>query len=92
MRIHNAYTEVDVLAWLDVGRPPAWTADALCQQVDPELWFPESGGSTREAKSICARCDVRADCLAFAMANGDRFGVFGGLSERERRKLRLEAA
>ena len=69
----------------------AWQADALCAQTDPEAFFPETGGSTREAKRICEGCEVRSECLDYALANDERFGIWGGLSERERRKLRREA-
>ena len=69
----------------------AWQADALCAQTDPEAFFPEKGGSTREAKRICDGCEVRSECLDYALANDERFGIWGGLSERERRKLRREA-
>lgn len=68
----------------------AWQADALCAQTDPEAFFPEKGGSTRDAKRVCAACTVRAECLDYAMANDERFGIWGGLSERERRRLRRE--
>ena len=71
---------------------PAWRDDALCAQTDPEAFFPEKGGSTREAKKICAGCPVRAECLESALANDERFGIWGGLSERERRRLRRSAA
>ena len=70
----------------------AWQADALCAQTDPEAFFPEKGGSTREAKRICGQCDVRAQCLEYALENDERFGIWGGLSERERRKLRRKSA
>lgn len=69
----------------------AWQADALCAQTDPEAFFPEKGGSTREAKKICQQCDVSAECLEYALANDERFGIWGGLSERERRRLRRRA-
>ena len=69
----------------------AWQSDALCAQTDPEAFFPEKGGSTREAKRICEGCEVRSECLDYALANDERFGIWGGLSERERRKLRREA-
>ena len=69
----------------------AWQADALCAQTDPESFFPEKGGSTREAKKICTSCEVKAECLEYALANDERFGIWGGLSERERRKLRKQA-
>lgn len=65
-----------------------WRDDALCQQTDPEAFFPEKGGSTRDAKRICASCEVRSQCLQYALANEERFGIWGGLSERERRKLK----
>lgn len=67
--------------------PEDWTELALCSQIDPELFFPEKGGSAREAKRICTRCEVRAECLAYALAHAERFGIWGGLSERERRRL-----
>jgi WhiB family redox-sensing transcriptional regulator len=66
-----------------------WRLDALCAETDPEAFFPEKGGSTREAKRVCSGCDVRAECLEYALANDERFGIWGGLSERERRRLRL---
>jgi WhiB family redox-sensing transcriptional regulator len=66
-----------------------WRLDALCAETDPEAFFPEKGGSTREAKRVCTGCQVRAECLEFALANDERFGIWGGLSERERRRLRL---
>lgn len=66
----------------------SWQERALCAQTDPEAFFPEKGGSTREAKRICIGCDVRAECLEYALANDERFGIWGGLSERERRRLK----
>ena len=65
-----------------------WQENALCAQTDPEAFFPEKGGSTREAKRICLGCDVRDKCLEYALANDERFGIWGGLSERERRRLK----
>ncbi len=69
----------------------AWQAEALCAQTDPEAFFPEKGGSTREAKRVCQNCTVRAECLEYALAHDERFGIWGGLSERERRKLKRAA-
>jgi WhiB family redox-sensing transcriptional regulator len=69
----------------------AWHESALCAETDPESFFPEKGGSTREAKKICTGCEVRAECLEYALANDERFGIWGGLSERERRRLRRRA-
>ena len=58
----------------------------------PDLFFPERGASTREAKSVCAGCEVKDDCLEYALVNGEKFGIWGGLSERERRRLRRQRA
>lgn len=69
----------------------AWQADALCAQTDPEAFFPEKGGSTRDAKRVCAECPVSEACLEYALAKDERFGIWGGLSERERRRLRRRA-
>ena len=73
---------------LNITKPPGWMADGLCAQVDPELFYPESGAPNRDAKRICAGCEVRAECLAYALAHRERFGVWGGTTERERRRLR----
>jgi WhiB family redox-sensing transcriptional regulator len=71
-------------------KPPddAWRERALCAQTDPEAFFPEKGGSTREAKKVCMSCDVRAECLHYALTHDERYGIWGGTSERERRRLR----
>ena len=74
--------EVEELGWQD---------RALCAQTDPEAFFPEKGGSTREAKRVCLTCDVRDECLEYALQNDERFGIWGGMSERERRKLKKRA-
>lgn len=68
-----------------------WQERALCSQTDPEAFFPEKGGSTREAKRICTGCEVRDECLEYALAHDERFGIWGGLSERERRRLKRSA-
>ncbi|AKK10515.1 WhiB family transcriptional regulator [Corynebacterium uterequi] len=67
-----------------------WQDQALCAQTDPEAFFPEKGGSTREAKRICQACAVRDECLEFALEHDQRFGVWGGLTDRERRRLRRD--
>ena len=74
-----------------VGLHPSdeqWQELALCAQTDPESFFPEKGGSTREAKRICTGCEVRDACLEYSLAHDERFGIWGGLSERERRRLK----
>jgi WhiB family redox-sensing transcriptional regulator len=65
-----------------------WKRQANCMGVDPDLFFPERGSSTREAKEVCRGCVVQEACLEFALTNGEKFGIWGGLSERERRRIR----
>jgi WhiB family redox-sensing transcriptional regulator len=75
-------------ALLEDGLDRSWQRRANCMGVDPELFFPERGASTREAKEVCRGCVVREDCLEFAIANSEKFGIWGGMSERERRRVR----
>lgn len=70
------------------GQDLSWQERANCQGVDPELFFPERGASTKEAKAICAGCEVKAECLDFALRMGEKFGIWGEKSERERRRIR----
>ncbi|MEU6809865.1 WhiB family transcriptional regulator [Streptomyces sp. NPDC046831] len=65
-----------------------WQAQALCAQTGADFFFPEPGSSVREAKRICGMCDLRSACLDYALRNDERFGVWGGLSEKERLALR----
>lgn len=71
-----------------LGEAPEWQESALCAQTDPEAFYPGRGTSTQDAKRICRLCDVRTDCLEYALGNSERYGVWGGLSEPERRKLK----
>ena len=70
----------------------SWQDFANCSGADQDLFFPERGASTRKAKAICAACVVKAECLEYAIRQGERFGIWGGLSERERRKIRRQRA
>lgn len=87
---------VEVMAWVpeipgwNLPDPDemSWQDQALCAQTDPEAFFPEEGGSTQEAKRVCWGCEVRAECLEYALATDERFGVWGGLSERERARVK----
>ncbi|MGH3666030.1 MAG: WhiB family transcriptional regulator [Egibacteraceae bacterium] len=79
----RAVLQIETLPWAD---------QAKCLQAEPDTFFPEKGGSTREAKRICAGCPVRVECLEYALANDERFGIWGGLSERERRRLKRLAS
>jgi WhiB family redox-sensing transcriptional regulator len=64
-----------------------WRDRGRCAETDPEAFFPEKGESTRRAKLVCRGCEVRAECLAYALRTEQRFGVWGGTSDRERRLL-----
>lgn len=70
-----------------LGTAGDWQERALCAQTDPEAFFVEKGGSTKPAKRICNRCEVKAQCLAWALETRQVHGVLGGKSDRERRKL-----
>jgi len=70
----------------------SWQDHANCLGVDPDLFFPERGASTREAKEVCRGCVVRAQCLEYALENSEKFGIWGGMSERERRRIRRQRA
>lgn len=69
-----------------------WMQEAACAQVGGDLWFPEKGESTADAKRVCFSCSVSAECLEYALDTKDHFGVYGGKSERERRKILKERA
>lgn len=77
---------------LAVNQP--WRREAVCAQTDPEVFFPEKGGRSTAAKRICnggngvAECPVRDKCLEWALEHDERFGVWGGKCERERRALK----
>lgn len=72
----------------EIADPLAWMDQARCVGSDPQLFFPARGESHHEAVAICRQCDVRFECLEYALANGEKFGIWGGLSERERRRVR----
>ena len=74
------------------GLDTSWQEFSNCLGVDPDLFFPERGASTREAKDVCRGCVVREDCLEFGLQKGAIFGIWGGMSERERRRIRRQRA
>jgi WhiB family redox-sensing transcriptional regulator len=81
---------IELIAMLEEPQPSdeGWAEKALCPQTDPEAFYPEKGGSTKDAKKVCQRCPVSKQCLQWALDNDERYGVWGGLSERERRRLK----
>jgi len=74
--------------FFDPDEEPPWQDLARCTETDPEIFFVEKGGSTREARAVCQGCEVRAECLQFALDNNEQFGIYGGMSPRERRALK----
>lgn len=65
-----------------------WMSEAACQGVDSDLFFPERGDAVSGAKAVCRRCPVREDCLEHALVNHEHHGIWGGTSERERKRIR----
>src|SRR5690606_31561529 len=68
----------------------SWQDYANCRGADADLFFPARGASTRKSKAICADCQVRQECLEFAIQIGEKFGIWGGMAERRRRKIRRQ--
>jgi WhiB family redox-sensing transcriptional regulator len=68
----------------------SWHKYALCAYSNPESFFPEKGGSTKEAKLVCKKCRVTVECLEWAITADEKHGIWGGMSERERRKYKKE--
>ncbi|MGH8328620.1 MAG: WhiB family transcriptional regulator [Steroidobacteraceae bacterium] len=66
---------------------PEFMSRGVCAETDPEAFFPDKGDSTAAAKRVCAGCPVRAECLEYALQRGERYGVWGGTSERQRRAI-----
>jgi len=85
-------SNVEIFELMSGMEDRGWQARANCMGVDPDLFFPERGASTREAKEVCRGCVAREDCLEYALDNGEKFGIWGGMSERERRRLRRARA
>jgi WhiB family transcriptional regulator, redox-sensing transcriptional regulator len=81
--------EIEVL--VEAVRELEWTRRASCGSLPARkadrIFFPERGGSLKRARVICARCPVKAECLAYALEKGEAFGIWGGTSEKERREL-----
>jgi WhiB family transcriptional regulator, redox-sensing transcriptional regulator len=83
----------EMLIHLDVDQGDRrWQERANCLGVDPDLFFPERGASTKEAKGVCHGCEVQPECLEYALRHGEKFGIWGGMSERERRRIRRQRA
>ena len=68
----------------------AWSAHGSCASFDPELFFPEPGADTSAARAICRTCPVRRMCLDHAIETRQKFGIWGGMTENQRRRLRRD--
>jgi WhiB family redox-sensing transcriptional regulator len=78
------------LSWLASKQRGAWTVQGACYGMNGKGFYPERGESVAEGKAVCARCPVRATCLAEALLKRERFGIWGGVSERGRQRMRAE--
>lgn len=89
-----------ISALLDAIDPPAWRGLASCRGIHGQDFFPPAGGERRRerrqrelrAKAVCAGCPVRSECLDTALANDERYGVWGGLTDTERAVLAARAS
>jgi WhiB family redox-sensing transcriptional regulator len=67
-----------------------WRRQANCRGADRSVFFPDQGGNISYPKAICAGCTVRTECFNEALATGERFGIWGGSTEKERRPIRMK--
>src|SRR6202789_1983117 len=79
---------MDIVSTLYGRQERSWQVQANCMGGDPDLFFPERGASTREAKEVCRGGVVREECLEYALENGEKFGIWGDMSGRDRGRLR----
>lgn len=93
------FEEIETVLGLPLDPSPEWSAwvdsfewghRGLCRGVNPDLFYPERGVSSREAKAVCQECPVRLECLEYGTTRVEKFGVWGGRSEKERRRIRKE--
>ncbi|QDF18539.1 WhiB family transcription factor [Gordonia phage Pupper] len=87
--LQNKRVEEALIVFVEDLEATTWRDGGRCAEVDPEMFYPEKGGSTQDAKAVCRSCEVKVECLDFAVKTDERFGVWGGLSERERRRLKV---
>ena len=75
---------------IDSERP--WVVFSACRDADPEVFFPVSREETDAALAICATCTVQAECLDYALEARERYGIWGGKTEKQRRRLLRQSA
>lgn len=81
----------DLIVLFGLDPDASWRGQGPCAQVDPEIFYPENGRTSKPAKKVCGGCPVRDRCLAYAIEHDERYGVWGGTSEHERRLMRRAA-
>jgi WhiB family redox-sensing transcriptional regulator len=87
------YPDVDVdLLPPNPSPPDFWQERAACFGVDPDVFFPISEEEAGPALMFCTACPIKEECLAWALKNGERYGVWGGLTEQQRRRLQRQVA
>ncbi|WP_107655911.1 WhiB family transcriptional regulator [Nocardia suismassiliense] len=67
--------------------PESWRREAACAETDPDAFFPERGGNSRDAKRVCSSCEVVRQCLDYALGHDQNFGVWGGMTPPERHRF-----
>ncbi|MDA8342069.1 MAG: WhiB family transcriptional regulator [Actinomycetota bacterium] len=84
----NATSTVEQFARATAAGGPGWWQWGACRGMDPDIFFPDQGGDSKTPKEICHACTVEMECLDYALENRERFGIWGGQSERQRRSTR----
>lgn len=80
--------QIDVRSLPESVAPPnLWQDESACYGIDPEVFFPTTEDEAGLALSFCGVCSTRETCLAWALRNGERYGVWGGMTEQQRRRL-----
>lgn len=86
--ITDRFVEVDLRRLPQNPTPPdVWQDLAACYGIDPDLFFPPSEDDAGPALAYCGSCSIREMCLAWALKNGERYGVWGGTTEQQRRRM-----
>ena len=90
--MNDTYEVVEALMTVPLTEERPWAAFAVCRDRDPDMFFPLDHEVESEAIRVCQGCPVQADCLEFALETGIRFGVWGSMTEKQRRSLRRQIA
>ena len=83
----DSFAEVYEALTAPINEERPWMVFAACRDEDPDLFFAATKDLTRQALAICDICPVKEDCLQYALEARERFGVWGGTTEKQRRKI-----